>query len=175
MSTQRELVCKNSYEILSRSKVGKNTEKLVIEVTEPKRHFFSRQKKSIITVTKPIKGGPGWRDRVYFTGSYDMLDDILMWMVIYYPVISEMFDFNSDASATEMAEITDSSPEKDLEVYAMDAAPERIIDVEPIRSESHHETYHHHDIGDSHVSHDSDSYSYDSGSGGDSGGGGGCD
>jgi uncharacterized membrane protein YgcG len=94
-------------------------------------------------------------------------------------MISEVFNFNSDISSVEAAEIVDSSPEvvndstRDLEVYAMDAAPERIIDVEPIRSESHHETYHHHDIGDSHVSHDSGSYSYDSGSGGDSGGGGG--
>lgn len=183
MSTQRELVCKNSYRVLSRHKLDNNAEQLEIEITEPKKHFYSRQKKSIVHITKPIKGGQGWKDRVYSNRyvSYNMMDDLFMWMVVYYPMISEVFDFNSAVSTIEVAEIIDNSPHEH-EMNPIDTTPEP--DRESLRVESRHESYESHeshesykthDIGDHHVSHDDySSSSYDSGSSGGGDGGGSC-
>jgi hypothetical protein len=164
-----------------------NAEQLEIEITEPKKHFYSRQKKSIVHITKPIKGGQGWKDRVYSNRyvSYNMMDDLFMWMVVYYPMISEVFDFNSAVSTIEVAEIIDNSPHEH-EMNPIDTTPEPDRESLTVESrhksyESHesHESYKTHDIGDHHVSHDDySSSSYDSGSsgGGDSGGScGGCD
>lgn len=193
MITQREAVFKNSYQILSRRRINANKEELKVLITKPKAHWFSRQKKEVVTIVKPIKGGTKWRDQVYLTGghSYDILDDLLMWMVVYYPMISGAFDFESDMSSAEAADIVDNSTEPTLEPV-IEREPVH-SDPEPISHESsqHHEigdhytshdSYRHHDIGDSHVSHSShdsyDSGSYDGGGGGggDCGGScGGCD
>ena len=170
MSTQRELVCKNSYRVLSRRKIGANRERVEIEVTEPKAHWFSRQKKEIINIMKPIKGGPSWKEDVWTT--YGIMDDLFLWTVVYYPMISEAFDYNIDTPIVEAAEIIDSSPQEH-EVAPINTRESEIIEVEP----THHGVYHEPVQHESHYeSHDYSSHnSYDSGSsdGCDSGGGGG--
>jgi hypothetical protein len=191
MISQRQAVCQNSYVVLSRIKIGANLERVSVEVTQPKRHWFSRPKKEIIRFTKPIYGGQGWRDRVSLDyGSYSLLDDLLLWVAVYYPMISETsfseVDPQTQAETIEEASIMDDSP-IESEKASVDTTPEPhheslVVESrsESYESHNHGESHRTHDIGDHHVDH-SDYSSHDSydggGGGGDCGGGscGGCD